>query len=276
MSSSKQLSNISQSAGPVRPGAASDRLALARALTADATRASNGSCCDATRAVASRSAVRRRTQPCSVEVNHAGTRESVRLSLTTQLTIVARATAVLLGLALLAEGAAARPLYALMLAVFAQAALSVLGLLAVYPRRMSVVTMHARAPTPRASAGRTLSTQLPSSPRRGRRTLLRGDLSDSGARPPMPCHNRGKPRRYRALSLTSSSPLSQQRRPALQALYETTLGLRLIADEPFALVFDARGTMLRSRRRPPSSCALYRLGLEGRRHHLVCQGPAAR
>jgi len=30
-----------------------------------------------------------------------------------------------------------------------------------------------------------------------------------------------------------------------RAFYETTLGLRLVADEPFALVFDAHGTMLR-------------------------------
>ena len=30
-----------------------------------------------------------------------------------------------------------------------------------------------------------------------------------------------------------------------RAFYEGTLGLPLIADEPFALVFDARGTMLR-------------------------------
>lgn len=30
-----------------------------------------------------------------------------------------------------------------------------------------------------------------------------------------------------------------------RAFYEGTLGLRLIADEPYALVFDAHGTMLR-------------------------------
>ncbi len=30
-----------------------------------------------------------------------------------------------------------------------------------------------------------------------------------------------------------------------QAFYETTLGLRLVAEEPYALVFDANGTMLR-------------------------------
>jgi catechol 2,3-dioxygenase-like lactoylglutathione lyase family enzyme len=30
-----------------------------------------------------------------------------------------------------------------------------------------------------------------------------------------------------------------------RAFYENTLGLRLVADEPYALVFDAHGTMLR-------------------------------
>jgi catechol 2,3-dioxygenase-like lactoylglutathione lyase family enzyme len=42
--------------------------------------------------------------------------------------------------------------------------------------------------------------------------------------------------------------------------YETTLGLRLIAEEPFALVFDAHGTMLRiqkvERFSPPPFTAL--------------------
>jgi catechol 2,3-dioxygenase-like lactoylglutathione lyase family enzyme len=33
-----------------------------------------------------------------------------------------------------------------------------------------------------------------------------------------------------------------------RAFYEDTLGLRLLADEPFALVFDAGGTMLRIQR----------------------------
>lgn len=41
-----------------------------------------------------------------------------------------------------------------------------------------------------------------------------------------------------AFSATQNAETSKQ-------FYEQTLGLKLIADEPFALVFDANGTMLR-------------------------------
>lgn len=48
--------------------------------------------------------------------------------------------------------------------------------------------------------------------------------------------------------LTSSDPIAflATRDPArARAFYEDTLGLDLVADEPFALVFNAHGTMLR-------------------------------
>ena len=48
--------------------------------------------------------------------------------------------------------------------------------------------------------------------------------------------------------------------PAALAFYRDTLGLKLIADEPFALVFDAAGTMLRIQKMevvtPPPATAL--------------------
>jgi catechol 2,3-dioxygenase-like lactoylglutathione lyase family enzyme len=42
-----------------------------------------------------------------------------------------------------------------------------------------------------------------------------------------------------------------------RAFYEDTIGLRLVADEPFAIVFDAHGTMLRIQKAEQVSVAPY-------------------